>query len=123
MLPDPSAISANVVLGQDLLEAPESLEKYIARQAKMISQHLSDAKMAGPQVTAFQGAEQGYLFLVRHTPESLETMIHIQTYVRSGDWIGIVTLTTTEATLKSVRVDYDAFIKGLRILPSETPAV
>jgi hypothetical protein len=37
--------------------------------------------------------------------------------VRLGRWLGIVTLTTLEAQLKAVRADYEAFVKGLRILP------
>jgi hypothetical protein len=42
-------------------------------------------------------------------------MLHAQTYVRSGLWIGIITLTTLEEQLRAVRPDYDAFVKGLRI--------
>jgi hypothetical protein len=44
-------------------------------------------------------------------------MLHVQTYVRVGRWVGIITLTTVEAYLKVVRPDYEAFLKGLRILP------
>jgi hypothetical protein len=64
-----------------------------------------------------QGAEEAYLFFVRHTVVAVGNMLHAQTYVRVGAWLGIVTLTTLEAQLKAVRPDYDAFVKGLRIDP------
>lgn len=114
---DPQAISANIALGQDALDTPDTLAEYIQKQAKLIEDHLVDAKTAGPQAMAFTGAEEAYLFFVRHRPTNAPDMLHAQTYVRVGLWVGIITLTTQEAQLKAVRPDYDAFLKGLRILP------
>ena len=67
----------------------------------------------------FPGAEEGYLFFVRHTPDGAGNMLHAQRYVRSGEWVGIITLTTLESQLPVVRHDYEAFVKGLRILPPQ----
>jgi hypothetical protein len=117
MVPDPQTIAANVALGQDTLAAPDALAEYIKTQAKLIEGHLTEAKTAGPQPMAFAGAEQAYLFFVRHRPAGAPDMLHAQTYVRVGLWVGIITLTTPEAKLRTVRPDYDAFVKGLRILP------
>ena len=117
MTPDTRIVAANVSLGQDALAAPDGLTEYIKTQAKLIEGHLTDARTAGPQPMAFQGAEEAYLFFVRHHPAGAPDMLHAQTYVRVGLWVGIVTLTTPEAQLKAVRPDYDAFVRGLRILP------
>jgi hypothetical protein len=117
MLSDPRAIAANVSLGHDALERADALGEYIAAQAKLIEKHLTEAKMAGPQPMQFAGAHEAYLFFVRHKPVGAPDMLHAQTYVRVGLWVGIITLTTPEARLKTVRPDYDAFVKGLRILP------
>jgi hypothetical protein len=117
MLPDPRMIAANVALGQDTLAAPDALAEYIKTQAKLIQSHLSEAKTAGPQPMTFAGTEEAYLFFVRHRPAGAPDMLHAQTYVRVGLWVGIITFTTPEAQLKSVRPDYDVFVKGLRILP------
>jgi hypothetical protein len=117
MMPDLRMIAANVALGQDTLETPDALAEYIKAQAKLIENHLADAKMAGPQPMQFEGAEEAYLFFVRHLPAGAPDMLHAQTYVRVGLWVGIITLTTPEAQLRAVRPDYDAFVKGLRILP------
>ena len=117
MVMDPQAVPANVSLGEDTLAAPDGLPAYIAAQGKLMQHHLAEPKMAGPQITPFQGADEAYLFFVRHTQGSAGKMLHAQSYVRSGTWVGIVTLTTLESQLAVVRPGYDSFLKGLRILP------
>ena len=86
--------------------------------------HLMAARVAGPQPMPFNGADEAYLLFVRHTPiqAGLEPvpMLHAQRYVRSGLWVGIVTLTVPESQLQSVRADYESFLKGLRIVSPET---
>jgi hypothetical protein len=119
MAANPQTIPANVSLGEDVLSAPDSLPDYIAAQGKLIEHHLMLPKMAGPQLMPFTGAEEAYLFFVRHTPDGAGNMLHVQRYVRSGNWVGIITLTTPEAQLQAVRPDYEAFVKGLRIIPLE----
>jgi hypothetical protein len=115
----PNAIAANVGLGQDAIESADGLAGYIETQVKLIEGRFAGAKIAGPQPIAFAGAEEASLLFVRHRPGDAGEMLHAQTYVRVGLWVGIVTLTTPEALLRGVRPDYDAFVKGLRILPPE----
>jgi hypothetical protein len=67
----------------------------------------------------FAGSEEAYLYFVRHTPDGTGNMLHVQRYVRSGTWVGIITLTTLESQLQAVRPAYEAFVKGLRIIPAE----
>ncbi len=112
---------ANITLGEDMLPEEGGLQAYIAAQAKLINHHLLLPRMAGPQSMPFPGAEEAYLFFVRHTPDGAGNMLHVQRYVRSGNWVGIITLTTPEDNLSAVRPDYEAFVKGLRILPLPPP--
>lgn len=114
----PQQIAANVSLVQEPLEAPDRLAAYVDDQKKLITEHIAGAAIGGPQLYAFPGSEEAYLLLVRHTPEGAVGMLHIQTYVRVGCWLGIITLTTPDQQLPVVRPDYDAFVKGLRILPA-----
>ena len=109
-------IAANVSLGEDKLADEAGLAEYISGQAKLIESHIKNARMAGPQPSTFAGAEQAFLFMVRHNPDGIADMLHVQTYVRVGLWVGIVTLTTVESYLKQVRPEYEGFLKGLRIL-------
>lgn len=111
------ALPASVGLAQDMLEAGTSLAEYIGKQVKLIQQHLPTARFAGPVATGFAGADEAQIFVVRHTVENAGTMMHAQTYARLGLWLGIVTLTVTEAQMAAVRPDYEAFLKGLHIQP------
>ncbi len=122
MVMDLQAVPANVSLGEDTLVAPDGLPAYIAAQGKLMEHHLAEPKMAGPQITPFQGADEAYLFFVRHTAGVSGKMLHAQSYVRAGTWVGIVTLTTLESQLMAVRPGYDSFLKGLRILPPSDKA-
>ncbi len=117
MTTDPGQIAANISLGEDVLRDENGLADYIAAQARLIGAALKDPKLAGPQPFAFPNTDQSFLFMVRHTPSGITDMLHVQTYVRVGLWVGIITLTTVEAYLKQVRPDYEAFLKGLQILP------
>jgi hypothetical protein len=111
-------IAASVGLGQDTLSSEGGLAEYIEKQKKLIEGQLKEAKFAGPQATAFAGADEAQLMFIRHSVESVGSMLHAQTYVRMGDWVGIITLTAVEAQLRAVRPDYEAFVKGLRIAPA-----
>jgi hypothetical protein len=111
------SVAASVGVGQDELGSEKDLAEYIEKQKKLIGGALTDVKFAGPQATTFAGAEEAQLLFVRHSTNSAENMLHAQTYVRLGNWVGIITLTTLEAQLRAVRPDYEAFLKGLRINP------
>ena len=117
MATEAGQVGASVGLGQDTLGSENGLAEYIEKQKKLIASHLSEAKFAGPQATAFTGADEAQLLFVRHNAPSVGSMLHAQTYVRVGRWLGIITLTALEAQLRAVRPDYEAFVKGLRIGP------
>jgi hypothetical protein len=119
------AVAASVGLGQDALSVEDGIAVYIEKQKKLIGSYLKEAKFAGPQATPFAGADEAHLLFVRHSVDKVGNMLHAQTYVRLGDWVGIITLTAEEAQLRAVRPEYDAFVKGLHILPKpadEPPA-
>jgi hypothetical protein len=114
---DAGSVAASVGVGQDTLNSEDELQEYVEKQMELIGGFLKGTKFAGPQPTAFTGADEARLLFVRHDAAQAGNMLHAQTYVRSGKWLGIITLTTLEDQLKSVRPDYDAFVKGLRIRP------
>ena len=117
---DSRSVAASVGIGQDTLAGEAEFSEYIEKQMKLIEGHLKEARLAGPQPTAFPGANEARLLFVRHNADSVGTILHAQTYVRSGLWLGIITLTTLEGQLRAVRPDYDAFVKGLRIRQLQT---
>jgi len=113
------AVSASVGLGQDTLSAENGLLEYVERQKQLIKYHLCEAMFAGPQETAFAGTDEAQLLFVRHSAPSVGSMLHAQTYVRLGCWLGIVTLTALESHIRTARPDYEAFVKGLRVNPEQ----
>jgi hypothetical protein len=115
MVVQAGALAASVGVGEDKLDDDGALVGYIEKQMKLIEGRLKEVKCAGPKAIQFAGAEEAQLLFVRHRMESGRNMLHAQTYVRAGLWLGIVTLTTLEDELGVVRADYDAFLKGLRI--------
>jgi len=117
---DGGTVAASVGVGQDMLDSESGLAEYVEKQTKLIGGHLKEAKFAGPQPTTFAGADEAQLLFVRHSVAQVGSMLHAQTYVRSGLWLGIVTLTTLEEQLKAVRADYETFVKGLHIRPAQT---
>jgi hypothetical protein len=121
MTMDVRAVAASVGVGQDALDSESGLVEYIEKQKKLIDGHLTDARFAGPQATTFAGADEAQLLFVRHFVETAGAMLHAQTYVRKGQWLGIVTLTTLDAQLRAVRPDYEAFVKGLHIGSQREP--
>jgi hypothetical protein len=119
MVQDPRFILSNIALSQDPLPEGKTLPEYIEKQKEMILARYKESKFAGPQPTQFAGAEEAFMLLIRHRVQDAVDMLHVQNYIRVGDWIGIVTLTSPEEQLRAVRPDHDAFVKGLRILPPE----
>lgn len=117
MVAQAGVVAASVGLGEDKLEHEGALVEYIEKQMKLIEGRLKEVKCAGPKPIQFTGAEEAQLLFVRHKMESGRNMLHAQSYVRTGQWLGIVTLTTLEDQLSVVRADYDTFLKGLRISP------
>lgn len=117
IVPDSRTIVCNVALSQDPLPPGKTLAEYIAKQCEMITAQYKEAKFAGPQPAPFPKAEEAFMLLVRQRVLDTVDMLHVQNYVRSGDWIGIITLTAPEAQLRAVRPDHDLFVKGLCILP------
>jgi hypothetical protein len=120
VFPSSQMILANVSLGQDDIPSPEEFSAYVESQVKLIQETLNVPRIAGPQPTAFPGSDEACLMLVRHTPPGIEPVIHVQTYVRIGTWVGIITLTSSEDQLRVVRPYSDQFVQGLRVLPPQT---
>ncbi len=53
------AVAASVGVGQDALDSEKDLAEYIEKQKKLIGSALKEVKFAGPQATAFAGADLG----------------------------------------------------------------
>lgn len=109
-------VPTNVCLGQDELLAG-NLELYIRAQITLMRRTFLDPTIAGPAPITFPDAQEAALLMLKHQPLHGATVLQVQHYLRSGNWIGIATLTTLESELLKVRPDFDQFMKTLRIEP------
>jgi len=112
------AVPSNVYLKEDELLAGDQLNPYIQAQITIMKRTFLDPTIAGPAPLQFEGADESAMLMLKHQPMNQVTVIQVQHYVRSGKWIGIATLTTTETELLKVRPDFEQFMKLLRIQPT-----
>lgn len=112
------AVQSNVYLKEDELLAGDHLISYIQTQIALMKRTFLDPTIAGPAPLQFEGADESGMLMLKHQPMNQMTVIQVQHYVRSGKWIGIATLTTTETELLKVRSDFEQFMKLLRIQPA-----
>ena len=109
---------SNITVKDDILLAGDKLEPYIQAQVKILKGRFSNPVFAGPQPSALVAADECMMLLIRHPEHGI---LQVQTYVRAGRWLGIITLTTSERMLTSVRKDYEQFIGWLKIAPPDAP--
>ncbi len=116
--PDPAS---NVTVKDDALLAGNKLEPYIEAQKTMLERTYDSPMFAGPQPTKLLAdqADESMLLLIRHQPMRGTSVLQVQTYVRLDNWIGIITLTTTDRMIQQVRPDYEQFIASLTIAEPE----
>lgn len=108
-------VPSNVCLREDQLLAGNRLELYIRAQIAIMKRTFVEPMIAGPAPSEFPEADEAAMLMLKHRPMHQVTVFQVQHYVRSGQWIGIATLTTLESELLKVRPDFDQFMKVLRI--------
>ena len=108
-------VPSNVYLKEDELLAGDQLNPYIQTQITLMKRTFLNPTIAGPAPLQFPDADEAGLLMLKHQPMNQVTVIQVQHYIRSGKWIGIATLTTTETELLKVRPDFEQFMKLLRI--------
>jgi hypothetical protein len=112
-----NTVPSNIYLKEDELPAGNQLILYIQTQIALMKRTFLDPAIAGPAPLEFPGADECSMLMLKHQPLNQVTVLQVQHYLRSGTWIGIATLTTTEAELLKVRPDFEQFMKMLRIQP------
>jgi hypothetical protein len=112
-------VPSNVYLREDqLLAGSPQLQLYIKAQINIMQRTFLEPTIAGPAPMEFPGADEAAMLMLKHQAMHQVTVFQVQHYVRSGNWIGIATLTTLETELLKVRPDFDQFMKLLRIEPA-----
>ena len=112
---------SNIYLQEDELLAGDQLVLYIQAQVTVMKRNFKDPVIAGPAPSKFPGAQECAMLMLKHQPMNQMSVIQVQHYMRVERWIGIVTLTTLETELLKVRLDFERFLKLLRIAQPDQP--
>ena len=115
--PDPTS---NITVKDDVLLAGDKLEPYIEAQKIMLGRTYDQPAFAGPQPATLlaKDVDESMLLLIRHQPLRGTSVLQVQTYVRLGKWVGIITLTTVDRMLAQIRPEYEQFVASLTIADS-----
>ncbi len=108
--------TSNITVKEDVLLAGNKLQPYVDAQITILKRTYLDPSFAGPQpIKLLAQAEETMLLLIRHQPLNGVSVMQVQTYARVANWLGIITLTTVEQSVTSLRRDYEQFVQSLAI--------
>lgn len=113
------AFPSNIHLREDPLPEPVPLPAYVAKQITMMANTFLNPEVAGPAPASFPAADEAALLMLRHHSIRDLNVFQVQYYIRLDKWIGIITLTTSEAELLVVRPDLDQFMKVISVAGDE----
>jgi hypothetical protein len=83
---DSRSVAASVGIGQDTLAGEAEFSEYIEKQMKLIEGHLKEARLAGPQPTAFPGANEARLLSVTTRIQSAPSCMPRPTFDPASGW-------------------------------------
>ncbi len=111
---------SNVVVTEESLPEGQSLGAYIDAQTAVLQHYVSISELSvepQPSPTIAGSSETTAVLLHFVTPDGSD-VVQRQMYVRARQFVGIVTLTTTEADLKSADPAFQTILMGLTFLSS-----
>ena len=89
-----------------------TLSQYVEAQTKMFREYLREPRIDAALPPKLPAATEAIALEVRYSTKDGQSIYYHRLYVRSGSTIGVLTLTTLEKDLASVRPAYDAFLAG-----------
>jgi len=105
----PSSIGAM----QEPLGPGITLQQYVEAQTKMFREYLREPKIDAALPPAIPGAAETVALEVRYNTKEGPSIYYHRVYARSGSTIGVLTLTTLEKDLSSLRPAYDSVLSGI----------
>ena len=117
----PTQPASNITVVDDVLLGGDKLEPYVKAQMEILKGRFKDPVFGGPQPSALFPADEALMLLIRHPEHEGKRVLQVQTYVRIEHWLGIITLSTLEQMLTTVRKDYEQFVASLKVAPPDPP--
>jgi hypothetical protein len=90
-----------------------TLQHYVNAHTKMFREYLRDPKIDIARPPAIRGSEETVALEIRYSLKDGLPIYFRRAYSRCGSIIGVLTLTTLEKDLSSVRPLYDSVLSGI----------
>jgi len=109
---DEKIFPSNVGAMEEPLGPGITLSQYVEAQTKMFREYLREPKIDAALPPSIPGSAETIALEVRFTTKDGPSVYYRRVYVRSPSAIGVLTLTTLEKDLDSVRPAYDSILAG-----------
>src|SRR6266704_1525106 len=90
-----------------------TLQQYVEAQTKMFREYLREPKIDAALPPAIPGAAETVALEVRYSTKEGPSIYYHRVYARCGSPIGVLTLTTLEKDLSSLRPAYDSVLASI----------
>jgi len=107
------AFPSNIGAMEELLGPGITLSQYVEAQTKMFREYLREPKIDAALPPTIPGSVETIALEVRYSTKEGQSIYYHRVYARSGSTIGVLTLTTLENDLPSVRPHYDSVLSAI----------
>jgi len=107
------AFPASVGAMEEPLGPGITLPQYVEAQTKMFREYLREPKIDATLPPAIPGSAETVALEVRYSTKDGQSIYYHRVYARSGSTIGVLTLTTLEKDLSSLRPVYDSVLSAI----------
>ncbi len=90
-----------------------TLPQYVEAQTKMFREYLREPKIDAALPPTIPGSAETVALEVRYSTKDGQSIYYHRVYARSGSTIGVLTLTTLEKDLSSLRPVYDSVLSAI----------
>jgi hypothetical protein len=107
------AFPSNIGAMEEPLGPGITLQQYVEAQTKMFREYLREPKIDAALPPAIPGAAETVALEVRYSTKEGPSIYYHRVYARCGSTIGVLTLTTLEKDLSSLRPAYDSVLSTI----------
>jgi len=107
------AFPSNIGAMEEPLGPGITLPQYVEAQTKMFREYLREPKIDAALPPTIPGSAETVALEVRYSTKDGQSIYYHRVYARSGSVIGVLTLTTLEKDLSSLRPVYDSVLSAI----------
>jgi hypothetical protein len=104
---------SNVVVTEEQLPQDKTLQQYVDSQVFLMEKIVPEVKHGTAAPAAISGAAEAFALEIRFPADDGRPVVQRQVYARVGRSVGILTFTTLEKELPTVRRDFDSILDGV----------